>query len=323
MGTHIIPLGTGSAIPTSKRHLSAFALVRDGQILLFDCGEGTQMRLLKAGLKRSRVQHVFISHLHGDHFYGLIGLISSLELMQRREPLYVYGPKGLKGYLEYMFALSDLRPGYELVVREVDPEGFEHAVLLETEEYFVEARPLAHRIFCMGFRFQEKPRPGKVNAERARELGITEDWQFKALKAGKPVSVSEGLLIRPEEVVGPPRPGVSFAYVTDTRFCPGAIMLAIDADVLYHEATFDHALQEKAEQTGHATALEAAQVAATAGVGLLLLGHFSARYTDVASLVEEARTVFPNTRAAEELKPIELKARRSAARGPHEGIRRA
>nr|BCX01864.1 MAG: ribonuclease Z [Bacteroidota bacterium] len=321
MNTYLIPLGTGSAIPTTKRNVSAFALVREGHVLLFDCGEGTQMRLLKAGLKRSRVRHIFISHLHGDHFYGLIGLISSLELIQRRDPLYVYGPKGLQAYLDFMFSLSDLQPSYELIVHEVDPERFEGGVLLDTEEYFVEARPLVHRIFCMGFRFQEKPRPGKVNAERARELGITEDWQFKALKAGVPVTLDSGRVVRPEEVVGPPRPGASFVYITDSRFCPNAILLSMDADVLYHEATFSHALQEKAEQTGHATAVEAARVAQAAGVGLLLLGHFSARYGDTSELVEEARQVFPNTRAAEELRPLRLLPR--SARQTYEQSRRS
>ena len=178
--------------------------------------------------------------------------------------------------------------------------GFGEAVVLDEAGYFVEARPLDHRVFAVGYRFEEKPRPGRLDVEAAARLGVHEHEQYQALKAGEAVVGADGRRVRPAEVVGPPRPGRVFAYCFDTRPTPEAVRLAADADLLYHEATFAEALHDKAVRSGHATAREAAEIAAAAGARRLVLGHFSSRYENSARLVEEARAVFPAAEAAVE-----------------------
>ena len=308
MHTEIVPLGTASAIPTRERHLAATALWRKGRLLLFDCGEGTQMRLLQSGLNRARLDAVFVTHHHGDHFYGLMGIISTLALLDRKDPLVVVGPEGTEEAVQAMPGLANDGLPYEVKYREL-AEGFEARTVYETDELTVTARPVEHRVFCMGFRFEEKPRPGHLDAEKARALGAAEYEHLRALKRGEQVALENGTTIAPEEVVGPERPGVSFAYIMDTRPCEAGHRLAEGADLLYHEATFGAAQAKRARETGHATAREAATLAREAGVERLLVGHFSARYDTPAALVEQAQDVFPNTAAAEELKRYTLDPR--------------
>lgn len=296
-----IPLGTASAVPTRNRHLSAGALVREGRVLLFDCGEGTQLQLLEAGVKQMRVDAVFITHLHGDHFFGLFGLISTLALLEREDPLLVVGPAGISDLIEAIPGLQRALLRFPLEVVELH-EGLVHEVVVETADYYVEARPIDHRIFAAGFRFQEKLRPGSLDVERARALGVTDFMDFRALKEGRAVATEAGRTIQPGEVVGPERPGASFAFVTDTRPCEEGRLLAQDADLLFHEATFAEDEHERAVATGHSTGREAALIAREAGARHLLLGHFSARYIDPAAIVAEARENFKNTHAAQELK---------------------
>ena len=308
MKTEIIPLGTASAIPTKTRHLSAVALRRQGRMLLFDCGEGTQRQLLRAGLNRARLDGVFITHFHGDHFYGLMGMLSTLGLLEREEPLTVVGPAGIE---EIVSALPGLASGWlPYPIRYVElAEDFEHRTVLETDEYVVEARPLEHRTFCAGFRFAEKPRAGHLDAEAAKARGVTEHAHFRQLKRGEAVTLENGAVVQPGAVVGPERPGISFAYVVDTRPCAGGRQLAEDVDLLYHEATFCDDMQKRAKDTGHTTAREAATLAAEADAARLLLGHFSARYDTPEPLAREAQAVFPNAEAAEELRRYVLDPR--------------
>ena len=308
MKTEIVPLGTASAIPTKTRHLSAVALRRRGRLLLFDCGEGTQLQLLRAELNRARLDGIFITHFHGDHFYGLMGMLSTLGLLEREEPLTVVGPEGIE---EIVSALPGLASGWlPYPIRYVElAEDFEHQVVLETEEYTVEARPLEHRIFCAGFRFEEKPRPGHLDAEAAEARGVTEHAHFRQLKRGEAVTLKSGVVVPPGAVVGPERPGISFAYVVDTRPCASGRRLAEGVDLLYHEATFCEDLHARAEDTGHTTAREAATLAAKAGAERLLLGHFSARYDTPEPLAREAQDAFPGAAAAEELKRYVLDPR--------------
>lgn len=301
----VVPLGTASAIPTRERHLSAMALWRQGRVLLFDCGEGTQFRLIASGLNRSRIDAVFITHFHGDHFYGLMGLLSTLALLGREEPMTIVGPAGIEAALSDVPGLNPSWLSFPMAFVELD-EGFAHAVVLETPEYVVTARPIEHRIFTAGYRFEEKARPGSLDVEKARALGVTDFRYYPRLKAGEAITLPDGRVVRPEEVVGPPKPGASFAYVSDTRPCESGRLLAEGVDLLYHEATFGSEYQENAIETAHSTAAEAAQIARDAGARRLLIGHFSARYTDPAPLVAEARAVFQNTEAAEELKRYTL-----------------
>lgn len=302
----IVPLGTASALPTRTRHPSSIALVREGRILLFDCGEGAQMRLIDAGLKPTRIDAVFITHLHGDHYFGLMGLISTLSMMDRENLLTIVAPAGLP-------ELFDVLPGVDLEwlsfpVEFVELDGaFRKEVVFETDEFHVEARPLEHRTLTAGYRFEERPRPGHLDAERAKALGVSDYAHFRALKRGDRVRLPGGREIDPSEVVGPEQPGRSFAYVTDTRPCENGRILARNADLVYHDATFMEAFRSRAVETAHATAAEAATVARNAGAKKLLIGHFSARHADPSGLLREAREVFKNTEVAEELKRYALR----------------
>ncbi len=308
MTTDIIPLGTASALPTEERHLSALAIERKGRVLLFDCGEGTQYRLMDAGLSRVRVDAIFVTHLHGDHCYGLPGLLSTLALQQRDDPVTLVVPPGGRAMLEAIPGGGPEEVPFPLQIREVG-DDLTHTVVYETDEFTVEARPLDHRGFAMGFRFEERARPGRFDPETARALGVPEGPAFGRLQDGTPVAAADGTTVRPEQVLGPPRPGIAVAYATDTRPCDGGRALADDADLLYHDATFADDHQERAKETGHSTARQAATVARDAGAKKLLLGHLSARYPDPTPLAREAQSVFAEAAVAEELRRYELDPR--------------
>lgn len=299
----IVPLGVASATPTATRHLSSVAVWREGQIFLFDCGENTQMRMLQAGMKRSKIDYVFISHFDTDHYTGLIGLLATLQLQRRERAITLAGPKGLKSFVEFNLEFAGIEPVFPINYVEVE-EGFEHQVVVDEESFYIEARPLEHTTFCIGYRFQEKDKPGKVDDRKAQSMGINEDWQYKDLKAGIDVTLDDGTVVRSDDIVGPSRTGDSFALIMDTRFCQNAVKLAKDTSILYHEATFGSSLQEKAEETGHSTAEDAASVARQANTNLLVIAHFSARYTNQFVLLREARKHFRSTWVATELRPI-------------------
>lgn len=299
----IIPLGVSSATPTALRHLPSVALWREGRVFLFDCGENAQMRLLQAGVKRSKVDTIFISHLDGDHFFGLFGLLCTLQLQRRDKPLTIIGPAGLKKMIKSVFDVADIVMEFDIHYKEIK-EGFEHEIILDEKDFYVEARPMKHTKFCIGYRFQEKDKPGKVDSQKAEEAGITEDEQYKALKNGDDVTLEDGTIVQSADIVGDPRPGESFVYITDTEFCENAIRLSENATILFHEATFGEPLKQKAEDTGHSSAQDAAIVAKTAKVGRLVIGHFSARYSNQFLLLKEARVVFEKTWLAYELRPI-------------------
>jgi ribonuclease Z len=312
MTTDIIPLGTASAVPTADRHLSALAVARKGRVLLFDCGEGTQYRLLHASLNRSRVDAIFVTHLHGDHCYGLPGLLSTLALQQRTDPVTLVAPTGTRAMLDAVPGDAPDDLPFPLRITELG-DSLTQAVVYETDAFTVEARPLDHRDFAMGFRLQERTRPGRFHPERARELGVPKGPAFARLQDGEPVTTDDGTTVQPEQVLGPPRPGVSMAYVTDTRPCDGGRALADGADLLYHDATFTDALHARAVETGHSTAREAAEVARDADADRLLLGHLSARYDDPTPLEVEAKAVFPQSEVAEELRRFTLDPREKEA----------
>ena len=308
MTTTVVPLGIASAVPTTDRHLSALALERKGRVLLFDCGEGTQYRLLDAGLKRARVDAIFITHLHGDHWYGLPGLLSTLAVQQRTDPVTLVLPTGGRRMLEVLVGDAPDDLPYPLRITEL-PTTFSGGVVYETGEFVVEAGPLDHTAFAVGFRFEERPRPGRFHPERARALGVPEGPDFARLQRGESITLEGGATVDPSQVMGPPRSGISVAYVTDTRPCDVGRALAKNVDLLYHDATFTDELHARAIKTGHSTAREAAEVARDAEVGTLLLGHLSARYDDPTPLVTEAAAVFPRVSVAEELHRYSLDPR--------------
>jgi len=299
----IVPLGVASATPTATRHLSLVAVWREGSVYLFDCGENAQMRMLQAGLKRSQIECIFISHFDTDHYSGLIGLLSTLQLQRRDKKLTIVGPEGLQEFVEWNFEFANINLNYPIDFVEIK-DDFEEERVVDEDEFYVEARPLNHSKFCMGFRFQEKDKPGKVDADKAQAQGISEDWQYKDLKAGKDVELDDGTVVKSADIVGHPRPGDSFAYITDTKYCPNSVKLGMNTNVLFHEATFSESLSDKAEETGHSTAKDAARVANEAKTKLLVITHFSARYTNEYVLLREARDDFFPTWVATELRPI-------------------
>ena len=299
----IMPLGVASATPTSTRHLPSVAVWREGRTFLFDCGENTQMRMLQAGMKRSKIDYIFISHLDGDHFHGLMGLLNTFQLQRREKKLTIIGPERLDEFVKTLLDITGIEPTFEIEYKLIK-DDLEHDIILDEPEFFVEARPLKHTRFCIGYRLQEKDKPGKVDAEKAEEMGITEDSQYKELKAGNDVTLDDGSVVKSADIVGEPREGHSFTYITDTVFCENAIRLAEKATVLYHEATFGQNLKDKAKETGHSTAQDAAVVAKTADVKRLVITHFSARYTNQFVLLKEARNIFEDTWLATELRPI-------------------
>ncbi len=261
------------------------------------------MRMLQGGLKRSQIECIFISHFDTDHYSGLMGLLSTLRLQRREKPIKVVGPKGLEEFVEWNlnFANADLPFSINYVELE---EGFEEERVVDNDEFYVEALPLNHSRFCIGYRFQEKDQPGKVDAEKAAEMGINEDWQYKELKAGNDVELDDGSVVKSIDIVGHPRPGDSFAYVTDTKYCPNSVRLAKNTNILLHETTFTKDMADKAEETGHSTTAVAARVANEAKTKLLVITHFSARYTNEYVLLREARDDFFPTWIATELRPI-------------------
>ena len=299
----IVPLGVASATPTATRHLPSVALWREGSVHLFDCGENAQMRMLQAGLKRSKIENIFISHFDMDHFSGLLGLISTLQLQRRDYPLNIVGPKGIKEYVEWNFNFANVNLSFDITYVELD-EDFKSERVVDEDEFYVEALPLNHTKFCVGYRFQEKDRPGKVDADKAEKMGISEDAQYKALKAGEDVELEDGTIVKSADIVGHPRQGDSFAYITDTKYCPNSVKLAMNTNILYHEATFSESLSDKAEETGHSTSIDAARVANESQTKLLVIGHFSARYTNPFILLREARDKFFPAWLATELRPI-------------------
>lgn len=297
MTTDIIPLGTAAAVPTPDRHLSAVAIERKGRVLLFDCGEGTQVRFLDVGLNRARVDAIFVTHLHGDHWFGLPGLLSTMALLQRTDPVTVVGPVGLHDRLD---ALAEIRSlPYPLRTVALPPDVPVDDVYV-TDDFAVDACPLQHRVPAHGFRLQEHSRRGRFQPERARALGVTDPNDFGRLAEGTSVTTEDGTIVPPNQVLGPEREGLAVAYVTDTEPCNGGRALAHEADLLYHEATFLREHVARARTTGHSTAREAATIARNAHCQRLLLGHISARYATVGPLVEEAQAVFPNSDAARE-----------------------
>jgi len=293
----VLTLGTGAGRPTLQRHTSATALEYEGETFLFDCGEATQLQLIRSPLKWGKLTAVFIGHLHGDHLYGLPGLLGTLSLGEREETLRVFGPAGLKEYLRIHQETKSLWINYPLEVIEIEAPG----LIFETERYRVFCAPLSHLIPCWGYAFRERPRPGAFDEAKARELGIPEGPERMDLVRGRAVRLTDGRWIQPETLVGPPRPGRSFAYCLDTRPCPEALELARGVDLLVHEATFGAEYRNEAHQWGHSCAEDAARAAREAGAKRLVLTHLSQRYTDPQSLLHEARAQFPATEVAEDL----------------------
>lgn len=304
MSTYLTILGFNSAIPTITSAPTAQFLEMEERAFLIDCGEGTQVQLRKAKARFSKINHIFISHLHGDHCFGLPGLIASFRLLGRETPLHVYGPKGIKEMLETIFRLTETHRGFEVVYHELQNKKSEK--IYEDNRVEVFTIPLDHRIYCNGYLFKEKPKERHLNMQEVSKYPEIETCDYHNLKLGKDFELSDGYVLKNEVLTTEPSKSVSYAFCSDTRYLEDVIPLIENVDVLYHESTFLHDLKEMADYTGHTTALEAARIARKANVGKLILGHFSNRYGDLTVFTDEAREVFPNSFLPKALEAVKI-----------------
>ncbi|MDJ0509675.1 MAG: ribonuclease Z [Crocosphaera sp.] len=304
-------LGTSSGVPTRARNVSSVALrlPQRAEIWLFDCGEGTQHQLLRSDVKISQITRIFVTHMHGDHVYGLAGLLASCGLAGSGQPIEIYGPPELKDYLQACAKYSHFKLPSHIRFRPISP-----GILYEDGEFSVSCGLLKHRIPAYGYRISEKDRSGRFDVEKAKALGIPPGPVYGELKQGKIVTLPDGRRIRGQDLCGKRETGRKVIYCTDTVFCEGAIALSEDADVLIHEATFAHQDAQLAFERLHSTSTMAAQVALAAQVKQLIMTHFSPRYApgnnlQLDDLLNEARAIFPNTILARDFMTYEVPRR--------------
>ncbi|MFD2968020.1 ribonuclease Z [Sphingobacterium bambusae] len=293
----VLILGNSSATPMYGRHPTSQVLNFNEQLFLIDCGEGTQMQLFRYGIRSTKINHIFISHLHGDHYLGLIGLLSSQHLVGRQADLHLYGPAALKEIIDLQFKHSDTQLRYNLVFHPTNPHQPE--LILDTVALKVSSFPLLHRIDCTGFRFDEGKRSAVLRTEKVQQMQVPVAY-LKLLKRGIDCVDKNGTVYKAAELTFPPPAARSYAYCSDTVMNEAYFESIQAVDLLYHESTFLHDMVDRAKETFHTTSLEAAQVAQTVGAKKLLLGHYSARYKDLQPLLEESSTVFPRTALSEE-----------------------
>jgi ribonuclease Z len=310
-------LGTSAARPTVERNVSALALVREGETLLFECGEGTQRQMMRYGVSFA-LSEIFFTHFHADHFLGVIGLVRTLGLQTRDQPLRLYGPKGAKHLLKAALELGVERVPFEVTIEEVKPGmvlggggggggGEKQAGDGERDGYAIQVFATEHGGGSVGYAVREHERPGRFDPEKARAAGVPEGPLWGKLQQGETVRLPDGRTIAPEGIVGAKRPGRLVVFTGDTRPCAAVVDAAQQADLLIHEATFGEEEKDRAKETGHSTAREAAQVALAAQARRLVLSHVSARYSISAEeLVKEAREVFKETMVAKDGLTIEV-----------------
>jgi ribonuclease Z len=296
-------LGCYAATPRSFTNPTSQVLVINGHKFLIDCGEGTQVELRRNKIKFSRIKHIFISHLHGDHFYGLVGLVSTFRLLGRDAELHIYGPKGIKEIITLQLKLANSWTNYPLYFHELDSKQPE--ILFEDDKVTVTTIPLKHRIYTNGFLFQEKPGLRKLLINEACYYNIDVSL-YQSLKMGKDVVSEDGKLIANELVTAPPDAPKSYAYCSDTVYDPEIIEHIRHATVLYHESTFLEENIELAFPTKHSTAIQAARIARDAEVKNLILGHYSTRYQNIELFKKEALTIFNSVELAEDGKVFEF-----------------
>jgi ribonuclease Z len=302
MSLRVVFLGTSGAIPTLKRSLPAVLVQRGNEQLLFDCGEGVQRQMLRAKVGFHKKMKVFLSHLHGDHVLGLPGLLQTMALMDRTKKLEVYGPEGTSAFLKCVSETLRFGLTFQVEVHEVRDVG----VVCSENDYAVAAAWANHVTPSLAYAFLEKPRPGKFYPEKVAALGVPKGLLWSKLQHGESVTLSDGKVVKPEDVTGEARRGRKIVYSGDTRPFRGFAKFAAHADLVVHEATFDDELGEKAELDGHSTPSLAGLQAKRAKAKMLVLTHVSARYVDAGLLLEQAKKVFPNTVVAEDFLVLEL-----------------
>lgn len=296
-------LGCYAATPRTFTNPTSQVLEIKNHLFLIDCGEGTQVQLRKNKIKFSKINHIFISHLHGDHFYGLVGLVSTFMLLNRSNDLHIYGPKGIKEIITLQLRLSNSWTNYGMFFHELESDKSE--VIFEDKKVQVKTIPLKHRIYTNGFLFQEKIGERKLNATAVKDYEI-DSCYFQNIKNGKDITLDDGRVIENEKLTFNPVAPKSYAFCSDTVYNEAIIPIIKNVDVLYHEATFLQSEETLAERTLHSTAKEAARIAVQAKVSTLLLGHFSTRYGNIELFKEEAETIFPDVLLCDDGKYFEF-----------------
>jgi ribonuclease Z len=286
-------LGNNSAVPAFDRHPTCQVVTMDGNLFLVDCGEGTQIQMIRYKIRRSRISHIFISHLHGDHYFGLVGLINTFGLLGHLQDLHVYAPAPLQQIIEWQLKVASTTLPYQLYFHTISKEE----VLVDEEKFTVKCFPTNHRIECYGFSFHEKKKPRKLNPGKAVEYGIPAIF-FDRLKKGDDYVQKDGTIVKNEWVTEESPPGKNYAFCADTKYDESIIPHIQHADLIYHETTYLDALQQRAFERFHTTTRQAALIAKKAEVKKLLIGHFSSKYDTLEEFESEAREVFPNTELA-------------------------
>ena len=296
-------LGSSSATPIFNRNPTSQALNINERLYLIDCGEGTQQQMLRFDIKASRIDHIFISHLHGDHYLGLIGLLSSMHLNGRKKALYLFGPAHLKEIIDLQFKYSETVLQFSLEFTAIDAQKSE--VIVNNSDVIVETIPLDHRIACTGFLFKEKKRLRKLIKEKVEALNVPVEY-YSALKRGNDYTSESGEVYKNESLTIDSQIPKSYAYCSDTLYNEQYFEQISNVTLLYHEATFLNDMLDRAKDTHHTTALQAAEIALQTHAKKLLIGHFSARYKTLNELLDEARSVFPETELAIEGKTFAI-----------------
>ncbi len=288
-------LGSSSALPTSGRYPSAHVLNAHERLFLIDCGEGTQMQLRKTRTRFAKINHIFISHLHGDHVFGLYGLLSTFSLMGRTNTIHLYAPENYDKMLKSHLSDFDINLSFEIDF--IPLSGKDPVKILDDKYLTVTSFPLQHRIPSYGFLFREKRSERNIKKECIEKYQIPQ-VRLPAIKKGEDFVTPDGVIIKNEDLTLPPHEPLSYAYCSDTKYFKRLASFVKGVSLLYHEATFDKSKEDLAEITGHSTTLDAAKTAIDAKAGALIIGHFSARYKEIEPLIEEAQTIFPETYAA-------------------------
>ncbi|MEQ8904685.1 ribonuclease Z [Ekhidna sp.] len=296
MSLELLILGSNSAAFAHRRHHTAQLFKLQDQHFLIDCGEGTQLLMKRHKVKLSRIDHIFISHLHGDHYFGLIGLLSTMHLFGRKKELLLVGPPGLKEILQLQLRYSETSLNFHIQFVEFTPN--ESEMVLDHPKFTVTTMPMDHRVPCSGYLFKEKPKKRRINRNKLPEVQLS-NLDILRLKDGEDVLNTDGSVKYENKLLTlDPNPSYSYAFFSDTRLRPELKSMIEGVDMLYHEATFANDMKDRAIQTYHTTAEQAAQYAKEAGVGKLILGHFSARYKELDPIIDEAKAVFKNTELA-------------------------
>lgn len=297
-------LGCGGMMPLPYRHLTSVLLRRDGDLFLFDGGEGTQVSLRRLNLKWKKIDAIFVSHTHADHVTGLPGILMLSAQVDRTEPLYIYGPPKIREYIETSRRVLDMYINYPIVVKEIEAPCVVHS----GKDFYIRAFPLDHTKTCVGYTLEELDRPGEFNPQKARELGVPCGPLWSQLQAGFEVKAADGSTVRPEQVLGGKRSGRKFSYVTDTLFRPSITDEVRGSDLLVCEGMFENALIDQAREKKHMTAAQAAVIARDAGVRRMCMIHYSPRYTDreLGVLLDEAREIFPAAELSRDRMHIEI-----------------